>query len=186
MANEPRHQLVITVLSGPDPINGHCTCDGWSARAQGWNEIGLRWTLHAVTEQADVALPAPGAAAAGLMQPYAAIRGSEEQESHSITLDLYAESFCEGCDGDIRREDGDVEAVEEWARSHAATHPGHRTVRELSTAYQVTRCPFCREEYGGLTGDEGALERWAGDHVRCMRGAAATAGDQGKEICPSD
>ncbi len=45
-----RHDLVMTLLEGPDPFNGHCTCDRWSYRTADWADLGMKWAWHYVAE----------------------------------------------------------------------------------------------------------------------------------------
>ena len=41
-----RHDLVMTLLEGEEPFNGHCTCDRWSHRTSDWADLGARWARH--------------------------------------------------------------------------------------------------------------------------------------------
>ena len=45
-----RHDLVMTLLEGPDHFNGHCTCDRWSYRTADWADLGMKWAWHYVAE----------------------------------------------------------------------------------------------------------------------------------------
>ena len=45
-----RHDLVVTLLEGPDHFNGHCTCDRWSYRTADWANLGMKWAWHYVAE----------------------------------------------------------------------------------------------------------------------------------------
>ena len=45
-----RHTLEMTLLEGPDPFNGHCTCDRWSYRTADWADLGMKWAWHYVAE----------------------------------------------------------------------------------------------------------------------------------------
>ena len=44
------HTLVMTLLEGDEPFNGHCTCDRWSYRTNDWADLGARWAWHYVAE----------------------------------------------------------------------------------------------------------------------------------------
>ena len=44
------HTLVMTLLEGDEPFNGHCTCDRWSYRTDDWADLGARWAWHYVAE----------------------------------------------------------------------------------------------------------------------------------------
>ena len=43
-----RHDLVMTLLEGEEPFNGHCTCDRWSHCTNDWIDLGARWARHYV------------------------------------------------------------------------------------------------------------------------------------------
>ena len=44
------HTLVMTLLEGDEPFNGHCTCDRWSYRTDDWDDLGTKWAWHYVSE----------------------------------------------------------------------------------------------------------------------------------------
>ena len=45
-----RHDLVMTLLEGDEPFNGHCTCDRWSYRTDDWADLGTKWAWHYAAE----------------------------------------------------------------------------------------------------------------------------------------
>ena len=45
-----RHDLVMTLLEGEEPFNGHCTCDRWSHRTDDRADLGTKWAWHYVAE----------------------------------------------------------------------------------------------------------------------------------------
>ena len=44
------HTLVMTLLEGDEPFNGHCTCDRWSYSTNDWADLGARWAWHYVAD----------------------------------------------------------------------------------------------------------------------------------------
>ena len=44
------HTLVMTLLEGDEPFNGHCTCDRWSYRTDDWTDLGTKWAWHYAAE----------------------------------------------------------------------------------------------------------------------------------------
>ena len=44
------HTLVMTLLEGAEPFNGHCTCDRWSYRTDDWADLGTKWARHYAAE----------------------------------------------------------------------------------------------------------------------------------------
>ena len=44
------HTLVMTLLEGDEPFNGHCTCDRWSYRTDDWTDLGTKWAWHYIAE----------------------------------------------------------------------------------------------------------------------------------------
>ena len=45
-----RHDLVMTLIEGDEPFNGHCTCDRWSYRTDDWADLGAQWARHYTAE----------------------------------------------------------------------------------------------------------------------------------------